>query len=190
MTSPFICEMMSSSCGGVRVKSVLDIWSGAVTPGGKGAPGGSSGSAPGWPCPFIAASLLACALSAVLVVCARSGSLDQSTRSFRPMNSVSFKLRTAEEAESWSRYSAKPKPLGLPVSLSRTRRQLTTVPTRPSVSLRTSSDKPEIDRLASASRGIQATSRTIGDISDEHGPSRLRRHFVFASRTACSEELE
>ena len=61
-------------------------------------------------------------MGCVLGLGCESGSLpptcEKSTRSSRPMISKPLRFRTAEAAESVSANSAKPKPLGLPVSWS------------------------------------------------------------------------
>lgn len=127
--------------------SVFEMASGHVKPAGKSVPGGSGGSiggcwfelSPGCDC----CMLLLLELSLVLVFPPPPLlSLDQSTRNLRPMISWSLRLRTAEAAASGSANSRKPKPFGLPVSLSCTSLKLFTEPTLPNVSMICSSLTP------------------------------------------------
>ena len=94
----------------------------------------------------------------------------------RPMKllmiSWSLRLRTADAAASGSANSRNPKPFGLPVSLSCTRRKLFTCPTLPNVSMICSSLTPASWLALVAAHRIYAL-RTIWDVADENDSSIL-----------------
>ena len=87
MTSPFICESMSSNCGAGSVDSVRDIASGQVRLGGRSTPGGRGGSVLecggcASSCPFVGCGVYPAGAASPAPL-----SFDQSTRSFRPITS-------------------------------------------------------------------------------------------------------
>jgi hypothetical protein len=157
--------------------SVFEMASGHVKPAGKSVPGGRGGSiggcwfelSPGCDCCI----LLLFELSLVLLFPPPPLlSLDQSTRNLRPMISWSLRLRTAEAAASGSANSRKPKPFGLPVSLSCTSLKLFTEPTLPNVSMICSSLTP-VSRSVFVAYYTQGRTRTVRDVADEHDSSIL-----------------
>lgn len=95
ITSPFICERMSSSWSGGSVDSVREMASGHVRLGGNSTPGGrgpsvldgcaGGGTAAGWPFMPMGACVFGSRLEGALSP--EPLSLDQSTLSLRPMRS-------------------------------------------------------------------------------------------------------
>lgn len=148
--------------------------SGHVNPAGKSVPGGSGGSiggcwfelSPGCDCCILLLFELSLFPPPPLL------SLDQSTRNLRPIISWSLRLRTAEAAASGSANSRKPKPFGLPVSLSCTSLKLFTEPTLPNVSMICSSLTP-VSWSVSVACQIQAHAHTVRNVADEDDSSIL-----------------
>lgn len=152
--------------------SVFEMASGHVRPAGKSVPGGRGGSTGGcWfePSPGCDCCML---LELSLLLPPPLLSLDQSTRNLRPMISWSLRLRTADAAASGSANSRKPKPLGLPVSLSCTSLKLFTEPTLPNVSMICSSLTPGSQSVFVACQ-IKGYTRTVGNVADKDNSSIL-----------------
>ena len=91
----------------------------------------------------------------------------------------------ADAAASASENSAKPKPLGRPVSLSWTRRKLVTVPTVPKSWMIASSVRSARYQLTSCTLQSGA-GRTIGDVAHKDSPDVVGHCEGKASRTFSS----